>query len=202
MNPPFDPSSSIGPQSQQGTPQLPGIQEQIAPTGFVPPEIRKEMEILTGGLDFNADGEIVPANDRLLESKSMNAQDKWKAGMLKKHEIKNAKTRYSKSQVYAFDLSNEQDRTEYAKILDQAGQPGTSMLLNEEPIHIDIDPSAPRGFRAVVIVRTFHVDKVLPEGMEKPEYAVPPVIAGEQKEQQPFGGGPPDKEKKAIEGAK
>ena len=147
----------------------------------VPEDIVNAMRILSGGMQINSDGDIVPEGGDPLDLEKAkppaNAQERWQGTMLKKHELKQARGAFTDFEVRAFDLSDSADAGEFSRILNEAGAVGSNRMIEQtEPVTL-IDSNAPRGFRSVVVVKFFRTQKQMPPTENSPRYEVPPQLA-------------------------
>jgi hypothetical protein len=146
-------------------------------------EIADAMRILSGGMTMGEDGETIVApgeNDPLDLTKAKppagNAQERWQNGMLKKHEVAKARGAFTDFRVKAFDLSDAKDAEEFAEMLNQAGAVGSDHMIEVNETVTMVDRHAPRGFRAVAVVKFFRMVKQMPPSENGPNYEVAPQL--------------------------
>jgi len=135
---------------------FPGPKEEI------PQEVLESLSIVTGSIDpMSLSGGSDP-KERLHPD---FAGSKYE--MLKKGDRVEKQTHFEDPKVRVLDLATEEGENEMSQILKQVGNPENNMGFAETAPQIMLDPSTPRGFRTIVVVRTWKARTIVkPIGAE------------------------------------
>lgn len=112
-------------------------------------------------MEMTSTGEIVPASNDPLSVES--AQQRFIKGMLKKEEVAKARSAYMEFEVHALDLADSKDAAKYVEILNRFGAVGSQWQLEESPPCIVLDSLSDRKFRCITVVKTYKMQKMMPE---------------------------------------
>jgi len=118
-----------------------------------PPEIQEALSVISG---TPPPGMREPSMNAAVEEASPNplkGVDDPRAKFLKKNDRIERFSRTVSANVRALDLTNQDDQATYEKFLLDTGDPRTGITGDATPVQVMLDPAAPRGFRAIVVVR-------------------------------------------------
>lgn len=121
-----------------------------------PQDILDAINVLTGG---------VPAEEMMREvlgAPEQNAKQRWEDGMLKSHESKKAQPEFFNYEIHVLDLSKDEDAKALSDIFDRVSVIGSSYQIEQTAPKIIGDSKAPKGYRAITIVKLWKVKKSLP----------------------------------------
>ena len=77
---------------------------------------------------------------------------------MKKTDLKSERDIRVSHRIRCFDLSNQEEADEYAKLCDEAGDPKNKIDLQATPPAQVVDANAPRGFRVLITTKIFKVE--------------------------------------------
>jgi len=67
--------------------------------------------------------------------------------------------------VYVLDLANEDDAKKYTEVMEQVGDPShNANLVSMSPPSIMLDPTTPKGFRSIVVIKTCEIKRIKKKG--------------------------------------
>jgi len=118
----------------------------------MPSDLLESLRVITGDRPESFKKEFEPNLDAYQHIKSGTKHDE----VLRKHESKKV-SKLTNNKVYVFDLTSEDDARQYAEVLDVLGDTEKNNTFLSEPIspvNILLDASAPKGYRAITIVKT------------------------------------------------
>jgi hypothetical protein len=137
----------------------------------LPPEIASAIRIVSGdGIDDMAS---IFGGVKEPDQPKESARDRWEGGLLKKHEAEKAKPEFHDYEFHCLDLSDQEDRAKMAEIFNRVSVPGSKHQIEQEPVRIIGDSRAPKGFRAITIVKVWKIKMTIPEGVVPPSFAHP-----------------------------
>lgn len=152
-----------------GPPELVG-----GPAEEYPAEIKDALAVLAGEATPSERGGLDNLSSTIPPPGEPDAQSRWKGRMtmLKKHEQGSVITKLSEPNVRVLDIASEEGEKELVRIYTLLGDPDNGYAGTEQFLKTVLDPKAPRGFRALVMVRWWKPVKDLrkrPEQYESTE---------------------------------
>lgn len=132
----------------------------------IPPDVKAAIEIVTGGLSGDL-LEGTPLDKRQIP----NSQENWQNGLLKRHEAEKARPEYSGYEIHCLDLANDNDAKKLEEIMNRVSVSGSKAQIEQTPVKIMGDSKAPKGYRAITIVKVWQVKMALPPNLDRPVFA-------------------------------
>lgn len=140
-----------------------------------PPDVMEALGIVTGNVPDTLGDNPQGTPEQISPSEQ---QDIIKAGMLKKTDRIEKFQRLENVAVEVLDISSDTEAKRLAEILALIGDPRNQMMGQETPPQTLLDPSAPRGFRTIVVLKFWKVvadAKILAPNRILPSDNVQPV---------------------------
>ncbi len=138
----------------------------------VPSDIQQAMKILAGDVQGITDDLEVPQTSVGYSGKNgvlgqMNAQQRWQAAMLRKHEIEKAKQEYYDFSIEVVDILKPEGRSKWAEVMNLVGKVDSGLFVEvDRPRYVTTGTT----LSIMVIIKTWRVKKVVPESSDKPIY--------------------------------
>jgi hypothetical protein len=144
-------------------------QDSSSPSAELPQDIQQALRVISGDAT-DADLESLLGGKDQSPPSTPDARQQWEGGLLKKHESEKAKPEFFDHEFHCLDLTNEDDQVKAAEIFNRVAAQGSRYQIEQTPVKIMGDSKAPKGFRAITVIKVWKVKLVLPPGTVKPEF--------------------------------
>lgn len=136
------------------------------PDEDLPPDVKAAIEIVTGGLS----GDLLEGSP-LGKRTAPTAQENWQNGLLKKHEVEKARPEYSGYEIHCLDLADDADAKKLEEIMNRVSASGSKAQIEQTPVKVMGDSKAPKGYRAITVVKVWQVRMALPPNLDRPVFS-------------------------------
>lgn len=137
---------------------LPGVAPAVSDDlAGLPDAIQQDLKVVLGQMPEVGEN---PLDEKELTGEKLDSKKTATDArdyFMKRTDRKNERDVRTEHRIQSFDLSDQKEADEYAKLCNEAGDPKNKIELQVTSALQVVDPNAPRGFRVLITTKMFKV---------------------------------------------